>query len=310
MSSRIVEFLKAATHKVIKVASFRLRNTYAVDSDDTLSILIYPSCYETELRPRQESLVFLLLPPATLIDPRHLTLLHSCGHLATEFLTYHQRSPHLLLATTTFHCYLDTNNLNFQQAPYTRISTMANQDVAALNHLPNEVLRNICKHCRSSDLAHLSLTSSSLKAIANAVLYEDIDLAIHNDAQTGYSARKPYYSDYEPQVLSKTATAQNLFLRNLYENRNRKTITKQATSLSWTFLFFNLNRADCVDHRNYILAPKGGRNPEKTIWTVFKTLKHTKKIDLAILYVNKPNNSGFLQISIPFQALYSPQLRP
>ena len=135
---------------------------------------------------------------------------------------------------------------------------MANQDTAVLNHLPNELLRNICKHCRSSDLAHLSLTSSLLKAIANAVLYEDVDLAIHNDAQTGHSAGKPYYSDYEPRVLSKTATVQNLFLRTLYENRNRKTIAKQVTSLSWTFLFFNLNPADRVDHRNYILAPRVG----------------------------------------------------
>ncbi|KAL2048799.1 hypothetical protein ABVK25_010924 [Lepraria finkii] len=98
---------------------------------------------------------------------------------------------------------------------------MANQDVAALKCLPNKLLRNICKQCRHSDLAYLSLTSSSLKTIANAVLYKYGDLAILNDPQTGYSARKPYYSEYEPHVLSKTAAAQNLFLHTLYENRNR-----------------------------------------------------------------------------------------
>lgn len=112
MSSRVGEFLKTATDKVTKVASFRLRNTYAVDGNDALSILIHPSCYETELRPREESLVFLLLPPATLIDPRYLnpsslllgaSLHNSSPIISDPHIFYWQppRSTAILIQTTS-----------------------------------------------------------------------------------------------------------------------------------------------------------------------------------------------------------------
>ena len=86
----------------------------------------------------------------------------------------------------------------------------------------------------------------------------------------------------------------------LHKTSSSTPYTKTATarkasylSLSWTFIFFNLNPADRVDHRNYILAPKDGRKAKKTIWTVFKTLKHTEKIDPNILYVNETQRYRF-----------------